>query len=110
MEITEDQIYELQLTPEQLKAAKKVYSAIKAAGKLGVNFWDNYGTLTCYNSKKIEVPIMEDNVSWKERNNEDVFIASNSGCDGDGYLVLYWDMLDNFFAGNADDTFYAKIK
>jgi hypothetical protein len=34
------------LTDEQIKACKKVFKAMKDADKLGVQFWDMYGTLT----------------------------------------------------------------
>ena len=57
MILNEQEFEECVLTPAQLKAAKRVYAAIKAAGKLGVGFWDNYGTLECYNSTKITMPV-----------------------------------------------------
>lgn len=107
MNITDEQIEKLSLTPDQLKAAKKVYAAMKAAGKLGVHFWDDYGTLSCYNDKKIQVPIMEDFLSYSEKCGDEYFEA-NSGTEG--HLVVYYENLKNFFAGNADDPYYAKIK
>lgn len=48
--------HECGLTPEQLEAAKKVYAAMRAAKQCGVNFFDNYGTLECYNAKRITQP------------------------------------------------------
>lgn len=103
MDITDEQIEELGLTPKQLVATKAVFKAMKAAGRLGVSFWDNYGTLTAYNAKKINVPVMEDMARIDMF--ENMFLAS----DGDGALVLYYENLRNFYCGNADDEFYAQI-
>lgn len=52
---------ELKMTDEQIKSAKAVYRAIRKANKLGVTFWDDYGTLSCYNDKKIARLNMEGN-------------------------------------------------
>lgn len=46
----------LELTQEQLKATKAVFTAIKKANKLGVSFWDNYGSLQAFNNKKMDLP------------------------------------------------------
>lgn len=106
MEITDEQIEKFSLTPEQLKAAKSVFRAMKAAHKVGVSFWDDYGTLTAYNAKKISVPHMVDSLSWAEKNGDKYFRAEGGQ---PGNEVLYYELLENFFAGNADDPFYAKI-
>ena len=84
---------DLQLTSEQLKAAKKVYKAMKIAGKLGVYFWDNYGTLQCYNAKKISLPVPDDT-------NE----ISIRDCD-----PTYYEMLKNYSTGNADDELFYNV-
>jgi len=105
MEITEEQIYELMLTDKQKLAAKAVYKAMRAASKLGVSFWDNYGTLTAYNSTKIVVPFMVDHDQHEYDASEDHFDATSDP----GMYVLYYENLNNFFPGNSDDKFYAKI-
>ena len=104
MELTEKQIGNLKLNEKQLKAAKDVYKAIRAASKLGVHFWDNYGVLTAYNSKKIVTPIMND-YTMQLTDSLSLFKASTSPNDE----VLYYENLRNFHAGNADDEFYARI-
>ena len=83
----------LELTPEQLKAAKKVYKAMREAGKLGVYFWDNYGTLQCYNGKKISLPVPD--------NTNEISI-----CDFD---PTYYEMLKNYSSGNADDELFYNV-
>lgn len=96
--MTEEKFEDLCLTDEQIKSAKAVYRAIRKAHKLGVCFWDNYGTLTCYNGKKITSPT-----------------PSPSDSRGDGYSlrdndVSYYEILPNmaFQAGNADDELFFK--
>lgn len=91
-----DNIEELQLTKEQLNAAKMVYKAMKIAGKLGVHFWDDYGTLSCYNANKIERLTMDYEV------HSDIEIHENN--------IAYYETLKNFHAGNSDDRVYANPK
>lgn len=81
---------ELELTKKQLNAAKSVYRAIRKAGKLGVHFWDNYGTLQAYNVEKISCPVPD-----KE------YDISLQDVD-----PTYYEVLNNFHAGNADDDLY----
>jgi len=83
----------LELTDKQLKAAKDVYKAMKAAGKLGVCFWDNYGTLQCYNSKKISLPLPDDSHEKSLRE----------------YDPTYYELLNNFSSGNADDELFYNV-
>ena len=84
---------ELELTENQLKLAKKVYMAIRKAGKAGVDFWDNYGTLACYNAKKIQLPRPDKgfSISTLKHNN-----------------LIYEETLKTFFAGNADDELFTE--
>lgn len=86
---------ELQLTPEQKKAAKAVYKAMRDAAKLHVEFWDDYGTLSCYNGNKLKGfqmhPVSESFVS-----------TEHDPC--------YYELLKNFQAGNADDPRYWEPK
>lgn len=84
---------DLNLSVEQKKAAKAVYRAIKNAAKLNVIFWDNYGTLSCYNGDKISSLTMEKKEGDKELEYDD----------------FYYQELDNFEAGNADDPIYVKL-
>ena len=82
---------ELKLTTEQLKAAKAVYRSIRKANKLGVAFWDDYGTLSCYNDRKISRLNMEGNgVNIREHD------------------ITYSEMLPSFEAGNSDDDMWAE--
>lgn len=67
--------HECGLTPQQLEAAKNVYAALRAAKESGVNFFDNYGTLECYNAKRITQPstvqglysVKENNCTYSEK-------------------------------------------
>lgn len=84
---------DLGLTDEQLKAAKAVYKAMRKASKLGVAFWDNYGTLQCYNSNKISCPVPD--------SDREISLWEHD--------PTYWEQLDNYSSGNADDElFYDK--
>jgi hypothetical protein len=83
---------ELELTKEQIKAAKAVYSAIKKAEKLGVEFWDNYGTLSCYNGLKIDCIEMDDRRGG-------IPLSENEN-------LVYYELLKNFHAGNSDDPIW----
>jgi len=84
---------DLGLTKEQITAAKKVYAAMRKAHKLGIDFWDNYGTLSCYNNKKIKALRMDSgNGKFNRLVSED----------------YYYELLQNFFAGNADDPIYVE--
>lgn len=85
---------ELELTEEQQKAAQSVYRAIRKAGKLGVCFWDNYGTLTAYNSKRMTLPIP------LVRRIPENAISMNE------YDPTYYEELDNYFSDNADDELH----
>lgn len=84
----------LELTDKQLKAAKVVYKAMREAGKLGVYFWDNYGTLQCYNAKKITLPVPDDKSEFSLRD----------------YDPTYYEILKNYSAGNADDELFFDLK
>lgn len=82
---------ELKMTPEQIKSAKAVYRAIRKANKLGVSFWDDYGTLSCYNDNKIARLNMEGN-----------------GINIRHHDITYSEMLPKFYAGNSDDDIWAE--
>lgn len=88
---------ECSLTEKQMKAIESVERAIKRAGKLGVNFWDNYGTLTAFNANKITLPTPDpkDQFSLEENDNE--------------LLVHALDVQGLFFAGNADDELFFNV-
>jgi hypothetical protein len=86
---------ELELTKEQLKAAKEVYSVIKKAGSFGVHFWDDYGTLSCYNGYKIKSLSMD--------------FESHSNIEIHEHRLAYYEQLKNFHAGNADDNVYVNL-
>lgn len=105
-ELNDELVDKLSLTPKQLEATKEVYKAMKKAGRLGVHFWDDYGTLTAYNSKKISVPHMEPGLSRADKAGEQYFPAE---CGTKGSEVLYYEPLNNFSAGNADDPYWGKI-
>lgn len=85
------------LSDEQIKSAKKVYKAIRNAGKLGVEFWDMYGRLTAYNGNVFSRLHME------ERENTIQII------NGEGEELVYSEPLNNFSAGCSDDNVYAEI-
>jgi len=81
---------ELELTNEQLKAAKAVYRAMRKAAKLNVHFWDNYGNFQCYNGNKIKRPMPDPS---REISIED-------------YDPTYSEETYNFHAGNSDDPLF----
>ncbi|HSH52511.1 MAG TPA: hypothetical protein VK982_12375 [Bacteroidales bacterium] len=81
---------DLELTEVQLKAAKAVYRAMRKASKLGVVFWDNYGTLQCYNARKITTPVPDES--------KEISLDEND--------PTYYERLDNFISGNADDPLF----
>lgn len=84
----------LELTEEQLKAAKSVYKAIRKAGKLGVEFWDDYGILGCYNGNQIRALHMD------QRTPDVVSIRDHD--------ITYDEHLANFHSGNADDEVFVE--
>lgn len=92
----EEEYEHLELTEEQLKAAKSVYRAMRKASKLGVQFWDDYGTLACYNGNMIR------RMGMDEREPGVISIRDNPD-------IAYDEILDNFFPGNADDEVFAEL-
>ncbi|MCK5017742.1 MAG: hypothetical protein KAS32_11825 [Candidatus Peribacteraceae bacterium] len=82
---------EMGLTPEQEKAVRSVERSMRNADKLGVVFWDNYGTMTAYNSNAITQPIPDSGFENSLLDHEEVVITVN---------------VMNFKAGNADDNLY----
>ncbi len=82
------------LTKEQLKAVTEVEKAMKKASKVGVGFWDNYGMLTAYNALLIYKPVPEDGRGYIELD----------------YMCVRHLDIDNFHAGNADDTLHIRFK
>jgi hypothetical protein len=95
---SEEMFDKYRLSDEQLKACKKVFKAMKEAGKLGVEFWDMYGTLTAYNGKVFERLSMNDIDNGIQINN----------CEGEE--LTYYENLKNFSAGCADDNVWAELK
>lgn len=81
------------ISGDQMKAIKAVEKAMKNAEKLGVAFWDNYGTLTAYNANEIHQPVPDESAG-EELN----------------YRHVYGLTVKNFGAGNADDTLYVNFK
>ncbi len=81
------------ITGEQMKAIKEVEKAMKRAEKLGVHFWDDYGSITAYDGNVIGQPVPD---------------------QGAGVLLnrhhVYSLKVNNFHAGNADDPLYVKFK
>lgn len=71
-EITEDEaeIIEeyLEFTDKQMKALKELKKAFKKCARLGIEFWDNYGTFTAYNGRKMTKPIPDDIFDFKYGN------------------------------------------
>lgn len=95
---SEEMLKKYGLTEEQLKASKAVYTAMKKAGKLGVIFWDMYGTLTCYNGKKFRGISMEDIDNGIQALN----------CEGEE--LTYSERLSNFQCGCSDDNVWLELK
>lgn len=81
------------LNSEQIKTIKDVEAAMKTAAKMGVGFWDDYGTLTAFNSNEIELPVPDKGIGPILNRNH-----------------VYTLKVKNFFAGNADDELYVKWK
>jgi hypothetical protein len=83
---------ELGLTKEQFKAVKSAELAIKKANKLGVAFWDDYGTMTAFNRNKITCPVPDSSYEFSLYEHSDI--------------VYGLKLADGFQAGNADDPLY----
>ena len=81
------------LTKEQLKAIKSVKEAMIKAHKIGVSFWDDYGTLTAFNANKINIPVPDEKLKHELDR-----------------MMIEEIKVPNFFAGNADDTLYITRK
>ncbi len=77
----------------QMKAIKEVEKALKKAHKMGVSFWDNYGSLTAFNSNGIEQPVPDKNHGTPLN-----------------YNHVYSLKVKNFYPGNSDDDLYVKFK
>ena len=84
-------------TKEQMRAIKAVDRAMRKCEKVGVHFWDNYGSLTAFNNKKITCPnVMED---------------GEFGYDSSYYYQYIEEVYsNNFYAGNADDPLDFDIR
>jgi len=97
-----DEMYEkYRLTDEQIKACKKVFKAMREAGKLGVQFWDMYGQLTAYNGNVFE------------RLNTDEGFNSPTGIkltNCDAGELLYSETLTNLRSASADDDVWGELK
>ena len=50
----------LEFTPTQLKAISSLKRAFTRCKKLGLEFWDNYGTFTVFDSHKMTQPIPDE--------------------------------------------------
>ena len=95
---SEEMFEKYSLTDEQIKACKKVFKAMRDAGKIGVEFWDMYGTLTAYNGNVFSRLHMDDIKNGIQINN----------CEA-GELT-YSEYLKNFSPGCADDDVWAEFK
>ena len=99
IEYNSEEMYdEYRLTDEQIKSCKKVFKAMKDADKLGVQFWDMYGTLTAYNGKVFERLSMVNITNGIQITN----------CEGEE--LTYSERLNNFQAGCADDDVWAELR
>lgn len=94
MMLNNQQFRACSLNHKQLKAAKRAYNAMRKAGELGVHFWDNYGTLECYNSLGIDKPAPDPSLPYDLSENP----------------VTYSEYLKNFHYGNADDPLKFQTK
>lgn len=99
IEYKSEEMYDkYRLTDEQIKACKKVYRAMREAGKLGVQFWDMYGTLQAYNGKVFRGLSMDD-----IPNGIQIINAEASE-------LTYYETLSNFQAGCSDDDVWAELR
>lgn len=87
-------------TKEQKAAIKKVETAMIAAGKLGVHFWDNYGMLASYSKHNISHPSVE---KWNRNPEGEMVELSND-------MWHHSVKVKNFHAGNADDKLYVIVR
>ncbi|CAD0220376.1 hypothetical protein [Chryseobacterium sp. JV274] len=95
---SEEMLEKYGLNSEQKKAAKAVFSAMRKAGKLGVEFWDMYGTLTAYNGKKFRGISMDDIPNA-------IQVVNSEGSE-----LTYWEQLENFSPGCSDDDALTYIR
>jgi hypothetical protein len=99
IEYNSEEMYDkYKLTDEQIKSCKKVFKSIKDAGKLGVEFWDMYGTLTAFNGKVFERLHMNDVPNGIQIIN----------CEGEE--LIYSEYLKNFSPGCSDDDVWAELR
>ena len=95
---SEEMFEKYSLTDEQIKACKRVFKAMKDAGKIGVEFWDMYGTLTAYNGNVFVRLHMDDIKNGIKITN----------CEAEE--LTYSEELKNFSPGCADDHVWAEFK
>ncbi|WP_213279351.1 hypothetical protein [Chryseobacterium indologenes] len=95
---SEEMLEKYGLNTEQKKAARSVFSAMRKAGKLGVEFWDMYGTLTAYNGKKFRGISMDDIPNG-------IQVVNSEGSE-----LTYWEQLENFSPGCSDDDVWLELK
>ena len=88
----------LKLTEEQIKSCKKVFKAIREADKLGIQFWDMYGTLTAYNGNIFERLHMNSISNGIRITN----------CEAEE--LTYSESLKNFEPGCSDDDVWAELR
>jgi len=99
IEYNSEEMYEtFKLTDKQILACKKVYKAMREADKLGVQFWDMYGTLSAYNGKVFRSLHMQDTDNSIQVIN----------CEGNE--LIYSEQLKNFQAGCSDDDVWAEVR
>lgn len=94
----EEMFEKYSLTDEQIKACKKVFKAMKDAGKIGVEFWDMYGALTAYNGNVFVRLHMDDIKNGIQITN----------CEAEE--LTYSEDLKNFSPGCSDDHVWAELK
>lgn len=94
---TDEQSEKLAFTKAQRIAIASVDRAMRKCERLGVYFWDNYGSLTAFNNKKITCP--------------DVTESCEFGYESSDYYEYIEEVYsNNFYAGNADDPLSFDIR
>ncbi len=82
----------LNFTAIQKKAITNLKKAFTRCRKIGLNFWDNYGTLTVYDGQKMTRPVPDDAFDFNYEQEENcINCCMGIGEAGDT-------------GGNADDT------
>ena len=96
--MSEEKPTDLSMTEEQEKVFESLERAFKKCSKVGLLVWDNYGTITAVNGKKIQKVYPSVGASYEK-------------CDKDfDDEIAKWFTSDCWNGSNADDPLKVELK